>query len=314
MSTTAVSILIPVYNRSKMLRRAVESALAQNFSDFDVVIVDNASTDDTWDVCQEFASRDSRVQIHRNDENIGMVRNSARCFELAKGRLGKVLYSDDTMYPDFLEKTVPLLNDSKTGLVFTDYVVASSPEERKARPVVSPPIEMIHSGNYIDILCLSWGYPVSPGAALFRMEDLRRSILVGLQTPTIKDFDIHGAGPDLLLYLRTAHRYERVAYVREPLNFFLYHKDSSSGSFPQDSLYNAYFQCKVLFAKESENQKLYNALVAWKWLKECKKKKRLIDPSKVVAEILDQPPTTGIGEIMMGLLHKARVRMAIKGR
>lgn len=309
MSIPTASILIPVYNRSKMLRCAIESALAQTFSDFEIVIVDNASTDDTWDVCREYAAQDARVHIYRNETNIGLVRNSARCFDLAKGKLGKVLYSDDITYPDFLEKAVPLLEDPETGLVFSDYDVTRKLGERKTPPLDSPPIEMIPKAKYIDILCLSWKYPVSPGAALFRMEDLRQSITIGLQTPTIKDFDIHGAGLDLLLYLRTAHRYERVAYIREPLHSFLYHGDSSTGSFPKKELYNAYYHCKVLFAKESGNPQLLNALLAWKWLSDCLKERHFHTLSKSISEILSEPHTLRVNEIFMGLLHKAWVRL-----
>jgi len=80
-----VSILIPVFNRKDYIAECIQSALDQTFTDFEVVVVDNASEDGTWEICQQFAANDQRVRIFQNDTNIGPVRNWRR----RKGSLEK---------------------------------------------------------------------------------------------------------------------------------------------------------------------------------------------------------------------------------
>ena len=94
-SSPKVSILIPVYNREAFIAACVQSALEQTFTDFEIIIVDNASTDTTWKICQQIAEQDKRIRIFRNERNIGPVRNWRRCIEEARGVYGKILWSDD---------------------------------------------------------------------------------------------------------------------------------------------------------------------------------------------------------------------------
>src|SRR5437879_4126737 len=101
MTVPLVSILIPLYNREQLLGPCIQSALDQTVRGFEVVIVDNASTDGTWQVCQAFAAKDSRVRIFRDPVNIGPVRNLQRCIQEARGQYGKILFSDDLIKPTF---------------------------------------------------------------------------------------------------------------------------------------------------------------------------------------------------------------------
>ena len=110
-----VSLLIPVYNRETLIGPCIESALAQTVDDLEIIVSDNASTDATWETCQKYAARDSRVRIFRNCENIGPVHNWARCLAHARGRLGKFLFSDDQIYPHYLERTLSYMNDPRIG-------------------------------------------------------------------------------------------------------------------------------------------------------------------------------------------------------
>src|SRR5688572_3563508 len=70
-----VSIGLAVYNGEKYLREAIDSILAQTFTDYELIISDNASTDSTPEICQEYAARDLRIRYHRNATNIGGANN-----------------------------------------------------------------------------------------------------------------------------------------------------------------------------------------------------------------------------------------------
>lgn len=245
-----VSILIPVYNRENLVAESICSALRQTRANVEVVIVDNASTDNTWAICQDFAARDSRVRIFRNESNIGPVRNWRRCMELARGTYGKILFSDDMMAPDFLEKSLPYLQDETVGFVFSsieigEHAGAGGEPYRWRRSSGTWP-----SITFIRESLLDGKTPVSPGAALFRMTDLRKNLMMEIPTPGGIDFTRYGAGPDVLLYLLTAASYPKIAYLSEPLTFFRSHRDSITVRESNLMISDHYFQAKLWFASQ----------------------------------------------------------------
>jgi len=103
------SILIPVYNRETLVRRAIESAQAQTVQDIEIVVVDNASTDGTFDVVAAMAETDRRIKLLRNATNIGPVRNWQACAAQATAPYSKIVFSDDAIAPTYLERTLPAL-------------------------------------------------------------------------------------------------------------------------------------------------------------------------------------------------------------
>jgi glycosyltransferase involved in cell wall biosynthesis len=106
-----VTIGIPTRNRSRWLREAVASALAQTYGGFELVISDNASTDDTASVVA--ALDDPRVTYHRSDVDIGMFGNLNRVIELAKTEYVVVLPDDDLLYPDYLDTVLGVHVDNR---------------------------------------------------------------------------------------------------------------------------------------------------------------------------------------------------------
>lgn len=105
-----VSIGLPVYNADNFLREAIDSILAQTFTNFELIICDNASTDKTEEICQEYISKDQRIRYYRNEQNIGPARNYNRVFELSKGDYFKWANHDDLCAPEFLEQCVQVLD------------------------------------------------------------------------------------------------------------------------------------------------------------------------------------------------------------
>lgn len=106
-----VSIGMPVYNGEKYLPETLDSILAQTFTDFELVICDNASTDGTADICRAYAERDGRIRYHRNATNLGAAPNYNLAFNLSCGKYFKWNAHDDPIAPTYLEKCVTLLDD-----------------------------------------------------------------------------------------------------------------------------------------------------------------------------------------------------------
>ncbi|MDA8101141.1 MAG: glycosyltransferase family 2 protein [Nitrospiraceae bacterium] len=104
MQRPSLTIGIPTFNRAGYLEQAVQSVLDQSFRDFELLIVDNASTDATADVARKLQERDSRVRYVRNETNLGMTGNWARIAELAAAPHLKYLMDDDLLLPGCLER------------------------------------------------------------------------------------------------------------------------------------------------------------------------------------------------------------------
>ena len=107
-----VSIGLPVYNGANYLRTAVETILAQTYENLELIISDNASTDDTARICQEAAARDSRVRILRNERNIGAAGNYNHVFRAARGKYFKWAAHDDVLAPTFVQRAVEVLESN----------------------------------------------------------------------------------------------------------------------------------------------------------------------------------------------------------
>ena len=102
-----VSVLLPVYNGAAFVKGAIESVLAQTFTDFEFIIVDNASTDGTDEIIGEYA-KDPRIRLFRNEETIFRLENFMKVAEHAsrESRWLKYIGADDILFPDCLEKMV----------------------------------------------------------------------------------------------------------------------------------------------------------------------------------------------------------------
>src|SRR4051794_29936209 len=116
MSAMRVTVGIPTFNRSGMLRGAIESVLAQTYPDFRVLVSDNASDDDTPDVVRSFG--DDRIHYVRAEQNIGAAGNFRRVLELADTEFLVILPDDDVLYPGHLRAAVEVLDRfENVGLV-----------------------------------------------------------------------------------------------------------------------------------------------------------------------------------------------------
>ncbi len=113
-----VSICIPQYNRCDSLRIVLGDILSQTYKDFELIIVDDASTDETVKVISEF--RDPRIKYFCNDHNLGLYSNFNRCLELAQGEYVAIYHNHDRYAPTIVERSVDLLDRfPQTVLVHT---------------------------------------------------------------------------------------------------------------------------------------------------------------------------------------------------
>jgi glycosyltransferase involved in cell wall biosynthesis len=108
---------MPVYNGAAHLREALDTLLAQTFADFEVIISDNASTDETPAIIAEYAARDPRIRHVRQEVNRGAAANFNTVFAMARGKYFKWFAHDDRLAPTYLERCVEVLEKEGSGVV-----------------------------------------------------------------------------------------------------------------------------------------------------------------------------------------------------
>ncbi|SDT58779.1 glycosyltransferase [Jiangella sp. DSM 45060] len=105
-----LSLGMPLYNAERYVAQAFDGLLAQDFADFEIIVSDNASTDRTWEICEQYARRDPRIRLYRNPENLGAAYNYNRTVDLARGPLFRWVAYDDVCAPTLLRRCVDALD------------------------------------------------------------------------------------------------------------------------------------------------------------------------------------------------------------
>lgn len=118
--TPLVSVITPVYNGAAYLPECIQSVLSQSYRNFEYIIFDNCSTDDSLQIATRAAESDRRIRVIQGDDHVGPIQNWNRSLEHLgpDSRYVKFVHADDWIYPDCLEKMAELaLNDEQIGLV-----------------------------------------------------------------------------------------------------------------------------------------------------------------------------------------------------
>ncbi|MEM7819481.1 MAG: glycosyltransferase [Candidatus Aenigmatarchaeota archaeon] len=162
MKVPKVSICIPSYNYGNYISQAIESVLNQTFENFELIIVDNNSIDDTDYIVKKI--KDKRIRYIKNKQNVGMVKNFNRCVSLAKGKYILILPADDRLLPKMLEKELEIFKkDKKIGLVYSAFTQVDAnnniikihkPYNKNYINEGLDEVEKLILGNYIPFSCL----------------------------------------------------------------------------------------------------------------------------------------------------------------
>lgn len=282
MNAPTVSILIPVYNREEFIAPCIESALSQTIADFEIIIVDNASTDKTWEICKHYASIDCRVKIFRNDTNLGPVKNWLRCAEEAHGKYGKILFSDDIMYPNFLELTLPRILNPEVAFVVSGILLGE--KVKSSFEYLNIGFKKLSNQEYFDKL-INGDITYSPGAAIFRISDIKENLKLSFPTRVQCNFGGNGAGPDVMLYALTALKYKYAIFIEENCVFFRSHSGSFSIGNGKEEVQKNYTISLAWFCKAHLGNANWSKHVANTWLSRVKRDKAIYSLNKLCYEL-----------------------------
>jgi glycosyltransferase involved in cell wall biosynthesis len=239
---------VPCYNRAALLKRAVNSVLAQTLTDFELIIVDDGSTDDTAGVLRQFS--DVRIRLLRNDENEGAARARNRGIQAARGEWVAFLDSDDEWLPQRLECQMEAMERGSTeaAVAYCPIVVHS----RKGGKV-SQPLRALPEGAVLDDLLRNLRPPT---ASAFMVK--RRALL------EVGGFDeAMSSGHDIDLWLRLAQEGYHFSACNEALVVWHWH-DQKRVSTDPGALVQGYELFQQRWGPVMKQQIGYDGYCRWK--------------------------------------------------
>lgn len=187
-----VSVCIPTYRGGTTIGEAIESVLAQSLADFELIVIDDGSPDDTRVIVERFV--DPRVVYLRNERNLGPQGNWNRCLEVAQGEYLKLLPHDDLLHPRCLERQVTVLDDDsdeRIALVFSARDVLGPDGKVLTRRGYPGGHEGTIDGSMVMRSCVRRGTNLigEPGAVLFRKSLADRIGAFDATNPYVIDLD-----------------------------------------------------------------------------------------------------------------------------
>lgn len=200
-----VSVCIPTYNRATPLRQTIEALLNQTISNFELIICDDASLDNTEDVVRSF--RDERIIYHRNEVNLGLYPNWHKCIDLASGEYIAIYHDHDIYMPTIVERSVTLLDRCPTASFVHTALFYLDEKDKVAGVDIRAFGELTPGDQVIDTLSRSWSSPIMAATAMVRREAYDQ---VGLYR-----YKEYGLGCDLDMWFRLC-RIGDMAYIHTP--------------------------------------------------------------------------------------------------
>lgn len=185
--TPMVSVVMPVYNREHLVAESIQSILNQTYKDFEFILVDDGSTDNTLQVLQKFQQQDKRIKIisHPNNQGVSTARNTAQ--NAAQGKYLLILDSDDIMYPSGMETLVTAMEENPSYHLLN----ANIRREKKNFTVsqTSSPYQISPQEGIFPVCMLFYSCYVNSGVIIRRDFIVKNQITYNPQYTIGEDYD-----------------------------------------------------------------------------------------------------------------------------
>ncbi len=166
-----VSIIIPVYNVERYLRECLDSVVGQTMTDIEMICIEDCSTDHSWEILQEYAQREPRMVLLRNERNSGLSYTRNRGIEIARGEYIQFVDSDDYILPDAAEKLYRIAKDNDLDLLkflYVQYLESSKKFlEYQVKETSKDVFCRVYSGQELLLIASINGLEVFTGCANF---------------------------------------------------------------------------------------------------------------------------------------------------
>ena len=257
MKLPLVSICIPTYNGAKYLSEAIDSAISQTYSNIEIVIVDDLSTDATLEIIKNYQQKDNRIKIYKNEKNIGLVNNWNSCLKQSKGEWIQFLFQDDLLDKCCIEKKIKLANKYQSSIILSDRKFIFDEKcinfEIQKNPKLA---NLLTNTTFIDrkkigdlLLSnyLKTNFIGEPIIGLFKRCLIQKYGYFNRKLKQVVDFEF---------WLRLGSN-EGLVYSPEPMCTFRIHNDSTSN---KNSKTHVSVMDYIIMAQEIENNPFYEKL------------------------------------------------------
>ena len=196
-----VSIITPTYNCAEFIVQTIEAVLAQSFTDWEMIISDDCSTDNTREVIAPYLAADSRIKYICNQRNSGAAVTRNNALKVASGRWIAFLDSDDLWHPEKLERQIAFMSQNGYAFSYTDYAVIDEQSQELGMRVTGPKrITKAGMYAYCWMGCLTVMYD-STVVGLVQIADIKKNNDYAMWLKVVRKADCHRL-PELLAYYR----------------------------------------------------------------------------------------------------------------
>ncbi len=251
MSNPLVSICVPTYNGDKYLLECLESCVNQSFKDYEIIICDDASSDNTISIIESYAVKNSFIKFTKNEKKLGLVVNWNKCLELSSGTWIKYVFQDDYITNDCLQKFIDQIDEQTQLIVCKRHFILPEKANEDYKNYYNNEVRTLentslHKGNIfspnliskitIENICLN--FIGEPSLIFFRKSVVER---IGSFNSALKQIC------DLEFALKIATKYG-LKYLPEKLCAFRIHNDSTTSTNVDSKYFELHYIEPLLFS------------------------------------------------------------------
>ena len=208
-----VSVIMPSYNTASYIAKSIESVIAQTYTDWELIIVDDYSTDNTDEVVAPFLT-DPRIRYIKNEENSGAAVSRNRALHEAKGKWIAFLDSDDLWLPDKLQKQIAFMEENNYAFSYTNYIEIDENSKPNGRMVTGPKKITRHGMyNYCWMGCLTVMYDAE-AVGCIQIADIRKNNDYAMWLKVCKKANCYLLDEVLAKYRRRSGSISRHGYTK----------------------------------------------------------------------------------------------------
>ena len=213
MNNNLVSIIMPSYNTGRFISETINSVLAQTYQNWELIIVDDCSTDDTDEVVSEFLV-DTRIKYIKNENNSGAAVSRNKALREATGRWIAFLDSDDLWEPDKLTKQIAFMDNNDYHFSYTNYIEIDEESTPNGKSVTGPKRITKHGMyNYCWMGCLTVMYDAEV-VGLIQIEDIKKNNDYAMWLKVCKEANCYLLDETLARYRKRSGSISNHGYIK----------------------------------------------------------------------------------------------------
>ena len=204
-----VSVIMPAHNAERFLEEAIQSVISQTVTDWELLVIDDCSSDNTRQIAAEFSQKDPRIRLLANEQNMGVAKTRNRGLDLCSGQYVALLDSDDYWKPQLLEKMISRAKETEADIVYCSYELVSKEGEKVCKDFLVPPTTRFEDSIVRSVISCS-------------------TVLLTKQFAMTHRFPTNTYHEDIALWFKSLQEGATAAGVTEVLASYRQHNDSRS--------------------------------------------------------------------------------------